>query len=109
MVYDMWDARNRRYWLCADVMLEDGTFLRDVVFDGESRVAVQIAGRDLDEFPGCFGKRITDFFTVEDFSPGREPPFRADEQRRAAFATRHGGGVTPARTGHAPSAEAGRG
>ena len=86
-VHRMWDARNGRYYLTADVVLENGTFLRDVTFDGDSRVAVEVG---LAEFPAYFGKRIVDFFTVADCATGTFR-FRAEEERRTAFGERQRG------------------
>ena len=90
-VHRMWDARNGRYYLTADVVLGDGMFLRDVTFDGDSRVAVMVGDRPLSELPAYFGKRIADCFTVADCATGTLR-FRADEERRAAFEERHRAG-----------------
>lgn len=36
---------NGRYFIIADVVLNDGTFLKDVEFDADSRVAIKYYGK----------------------------------------------------------------
>jgi hypothetical protein len=79
-----WDARNGRYFLTADVVLEDGTFLRDVTFDTDLQIAVEVGHRPLAEFPVYFGKRVVNLCTV--MEPGGHT---TNDKRRAAFAERY--------------------
>ena len=89
--YSWWDARNGRYFLVADVVLDDGTFLKDVTFDTDLRMAVEVGHRPSAEFPAYFGKRVTDLCTVS--VPG---VYTNNDERRAAFAKRHGQNGGPA-------------
>ena len=57
-VYAAWDRLNGRYYQRADLRLPDGTVLEGVLFDGDSRVAVEARGRPLPEQPDLFGVEI---------------------------------------------------
>ena len=59
--------------MIADVVLPDGTFLANVVFDGDSRLAVEIEGRRITELPSHFGRPIADLFVVTSHVPGVRP------------------------------------
>jgi hypothetical protein len=89
--YRWWDDRNGRYFLVADVVLEDGTFLKDVIFDTDLQVAVEVGRRPAAEFPAYFGKRVAELCTV--MEPG---VYTNNDERRAAFAKRHGPDGGPA-------------
>ena len=83
-VYDRWDRLNGRYYIKADVRLTDGTYWRDMVFDGDSYVAVEAARRPLYEQPALFGREILAFLVTRDRSAGRH--FKdASPEERAAF------------------------
>jgi hypothetical protein len=57
------DSCNGRYVLLADLVLEDGSYLRDVAFDYRC-IAGAIAWRPIARIRKCFGKKITHFCTV---------------------------------------------
>ena len=58
-VRDRWDFLNGRYYIVADVVLSDGRYVRELVFDGDSRIAVSSHDVKADMLSFC-GKRIVD-------------------------------------------------
>lgn len=83
-VYDRWDRLNGRYYIEADVRLNDGCVYRNVVFDGDRYVAVEVNGGPVYDQPEFFGQQVLAFVITSDYSPGRR--FRvATPDERAAF------------------------
>jgi len=70
-VYRKWDIRNGRYSFVADIVFADGTSQKDVVFDGDSNIAVQIDGKIIVEQSRFFGQPIIEFFVTDDKTSGR--------------------------------------
>gem|GEM_PF-4403834 len=58
-VYRRWDSLNGRYYFIADVALTDGSLLRDVVFDSDTNVAVQVN-------PEVYGATISEWLVTRD-------------------------------------------
>ena len=83
-VYARWDQLNGRYYVEADVRLSNSRLHRDVVFDGDTRVAVEVNGRPIYEQPMFIGQDVAAFLVTSDYSPGRQ--FKvATAEERAAF------------------------
>ena len=84
-VYERWDRLNGRYYIRADVRLTDGCVYRDVVFDGDSYVAVEANGERIYEQPTFVGQHVLAFLVTRDRSPGRHFQVATSDER-AAFA-----------------------
>jgi hypothetical protein len=83
-VYTRWDRLNGRYYIKADVRLGDGRVYRDVVFDGDRYVAVEINGQAIYGQPEFFEQQVLEFVVTSDYSPGRRFTV-ATREERAAF------------------------
>jgi hypothetical protein len=70
-VYRRWDTLNGRYYFVADIVFVDGTTQKDVIFDGDSNIAVQIDGKKILDQPGFFGQPIIKFLVTDDKTGGR--------------------------------------
>ena len=81
-VYDRWDRLNGRYYVKADVRLSDGRVYRNVVFDGDRYVAVEVNGRAIYDQPVLTGQQILAYVVTRDRSPGRRFPVATPDERR---------------------------
>jgi hypothetical protein len=63
-VYRQWDGLNGRYYFVADVFLDDGSVRRDVTFDSDKNVAVEIARRRVWEVRELMGKQVIQLLRV---------------------------------------------
>jgi len=85
-----WDTLNGRYYLRADVLLEGGRFLCDVIFDGDSGIAVRHGRLPVYRQIDLVGRSIAACLVTEDRSPGK--PFgNAPDDERRRFQEEHGG------------------
>ena len=57
-VYARWDRLNGRYYQRADVRLPDGTILKGIVFDSDTRIAVTARGRPIPDQPDLHGVEV---------------------------------------------------
>lgn len=69
--------------------LSDGCIYRDVVFDGDRYVAVEINERPVYEQPELFEQEVLAFVVTSDYSPGRR--FYNCDSRRARRVRRDAG------------------
>ena len=86
--YRRWDALNGRYYVLADVQLDDGSLLEGVIFDGDSLVAVAL-DCDITRPIQIFGRFITSRLIV---ASTVSPEFATPEDRSAFRATCKGTG-----------------
>jgi hypothetical protein len=80
-LYDQWYRLNGRYYIKADVRLGDGCVYRDVVFDGDSYIAVEVNRRPIYEQPAFIGQPVLAFLVTRDRSPGRHSHVATPEDR----------------------------
>jgi hypothetical protein len=85
-VYRRWDSLNGRYYVVADVRLADGTALRDVVFDGDSGVAVEYTRRPLSDQPELLGRSVAAWVVTRDYSCAGRFGVSSPQQRAAFWA-----------------------
>jgi hypothetical protein len=85
-VYARWDRLNGRYYITADVRLNDNCVYKNVVFDGDRCVAVEINGRPAYDQPEFFEQQVLGFVVTSDYSPGRRFKVATREERDAFLA-----------------------
>jgi hypothetical protein len=85
------DGLNGRYYFEADVVLDDGTLLREMTFDGDTNIAVLFGGRWDYLPPSLFGRQIVGWLVTKDCTGGGRYGDATPEQREA-FARVHGEG-----------------
>jgi hypothetical protein len=90
-VFRRWDGLNGRYYFEADVVLDDGTLLREMTFDGDTNIAVSFGGRWDYLPPSLFGRQIVDWLVTKDCT-GEDRYGDATPEQREAFARVHGKG-----------------
>jgi hypothetical protein len=91
-VYRHWDRLNGRYYFVADVALRNGNVLRDVVFDGESNIAVALNDRLYLEHgyeAALLGVDVADVLMTTDCASGSLKRLAVDEAARVAFASKY--------------------
>jgi hypothetical protein len=81
-VYDQWDRLNGRYYIKAEVRLEDGC-VTAVAYSTETYIAVEVNRRPIYEQPSFFGQRVVAFVGTRNRSPGRNLHTAPDD--RALF------------------------
>jgi hypothetical protein len=94
-VYNRWDSLNGRYYFKADIAVEGGLLLRDVIFDGDTQLAVLVGRRRISLEPGLLGRRVVAWLVTQDCSCGFLEGQRygdATAEQRAAFWQAHSGG-----------------
>jgi hypothetical protein len=87
-VYCHYDRLNGRYYVKADVVLVGGGFLRDVGFDGDYAIAVEVDGRPVYDQPGLIGRRVEAALVTQDYSAGGRFG-NASEAERQRFGNLH--------------------
>lgn len=88
-IFRRYRSLNGRYYLVADVVWE-GELHLGVVFDGDSRIAVESNRCPVYQQPSLIGKRVQDYLITKDRSCGT--PFgEADAEGRQHFAEKYGG------------------
>lgn len=90
-VFGYYDGCNGRYFLVADMLLENGMLIRDVTFDTTTRVAVEVNGWPITVFSDVFGQRMVEFVIFREDSDTADT---VDHTRREAFALRHAASAT---------------
>ena len=75
-VFRKWDRRNGRYYIIGRVRLSDGSVLESVTFDGDSLIAVELAGRPISNHPELYLRDISGVevisSTMSSFPQGEE-------------------------------------
>jgi hypothetical protein len=82
-VFARWDRLNGRYDYIADVRFADGAHHRNVVFDADTNIAVEINGGPVFLDPTFFARAIAAVLVTRDRSPGHRRAEASDEQRDA--------------------------
>src|SRR2546421_12804015 len=93
-VYERWDGLNGRYYVKADVRLDDGSLHRDVVVDADTLVVVEAGGCPMYEQPTLIGREVIAFVVTRDRSPDRRYPV-VTEHDRETFAKDSSWGASP--------------
>jgi hypothetical protein len=91
-VFRRWDSLKGRYYFEADVVIGDGTLLQDMVFDGDTNIAVEFDKRWIYLQPQLFGRDIRAWLVTKDRTPGGRYG-DASREEREAFVRAHDGGV----------------
>jgi hypothetical protein len=81
-VWQHWDWLNGRYYVVADVIVDEHVLLRDAVFDRDTGIAVEVGNERLYDRADLFGRRISGVLVVRQY--GSE--VSATEAERQAFA-----------------------
>lgn len=93
-VFRRWDELNGRYYFKADLLLEGGRFLLDVVFDGDSRIAVEYGRRPIYlQHADLISQAVLAWLVTMDYSSGRTFGNATEDERRR-FQETHAGGPT---------------
>lgn len=69
--FDRWSALNGRYYIRADIVLSDGTFITDATFDGDSGVAIEFNSCWVYDLPLYLGKQVVDALIIEKTGGGQ--------------------------------------
>jgi hypothetical protein len=69
-VFRRWDSLNGRYYFKADVRLDDGTLLQDMMFDGDTNIAVEFNRQWLYLQPQLLGRDIVAWLVTKDYTGG---------------------------------------
>ena len=81
-VFQHYQANNGRYYLIADVLLKDNRLLQEVIFEGDSLVAVEYQRQPICKQPEQIGRQVKGWLAVKDHSSGHRYGEATEDERR---------------------------